>query len=331
MRKIPKFQIELVHELMPIPRTMDRFPILLTNDDGVNSPGLLKLASALNGLGHPIMVIAPLNEQSASGMKLTLREGMRFQEHKELAKSITINEESAVRIFSLDGTPCDCVIVALDGGLNKLVPDISPSLCISGINRGPNLSVDIFHSGTVSAAREASLYGLPAISVSLATYSHQNYSDSISCTLQIIEAISSFLPTKPQNLLRPKGAEMNSPNNRLTEVQNAFLSGDIFLNVNVPEVWNGGIETVKLGARWYQNASDMMSDDSNEVTFHVGAATIIEEDIENTDCVSVKNGFTSITPLASWPQLHPLGVSNELLEISLESNSKTGLPTWLYI
>ena len=142
---------------------MDRLPLLLTNDDGVNSPGMLKLASALNGLGHPILVIAPLNEQSASGMKLTLREGMQFQEHKELAKSITINEDSDLRIFSLDGTPCDCVIVALDGGLKKIAPEIAPSLCISGINRGPNLSVDIFHSGTVSAAREASLYGLPSI------------------------------------------------------------------------------------------------------------------------------------------------------------------------
>ena len=74
----------------------------------------------------------------------------------------------------------------------------------------------------------------------------------------------------------------------------------------------------------------MMSNESNEVTFHVGAATIIEEDIENTDCLSIKNGFSSITPLASWPQLHPLGVTNELLENAMESNPKTGLPSWFY-
>ena len=309
---------------------MDRLPLLLTNDDGVNSPGLLKLASALNELGHPILVIAPLSEQSASGMKLTLRDGMQFQEHKELAKSITINKDSNLRIFSLDGTPCDCVIVALDGGMNEIAPEISPSLCISGINRGPNLSVDIFHSGTVSAAREASLYGLPGISVSLATYSHQNYSDSISCTLQIVNEVSQLLPIKPPNLLRPEGSKMKIQKDHLTKVQNSFLLGDIFLNINVPEVWNGKLQTVKLGARWYKNASDMMSNESNEVTFHVGAATIIEEDIENTDCLSIKNGFASITPLASWPQLHPLGVTNELLENAMESNPKTGLPSWFY-
>jgi len=308
---------------------MDRLPLLLTNDDGVNSPGLLNLASALNRLGHPILVIAPLKEQSASGMKLTLRNGMKFQEHKELAKSIKINKDSDLRIFSLDGTPCDCVIVALDGGLNKITPEISPSLCISGINRGPNLSVDIFHSGTVSAAREASLYGLPSICVSLATYSHENYSDSISCTLQIVDTVSRLLPIKPPNLLRPEGSKMKFANKELTSVQNSFLLGDIFLNINVPEVWNGEIQTVNLGARWYQNASDMMSNDLNEVTFHVGAATIIEEEIENTDCVSIKNGYASITPLASWPQSHPLGLSNKLIEEALEYNIKTGLPSWL--
>ena len=78
----------------------------------------------------------------------------------------------------------------LSTGAEVLAPEIRPWLCISGINRGPNLSVDVLHSGTVSAAREASLYGLPSLSVSLATYSHQDYSQSIEATLALVERLS---------------------------------------------------------------------------------------------------------------------------------------------
>ena len=148
---------------------MPLFPILLTNDDGINSPGLQDLAKSLHAKGHPLAVLAPLTEQSAVGMKLTLRDDMAFEEHHDIADRIRVDEEVPLRIFSLDGSPCDCVIVALDGGMRAWAPEIEPWLCISGINRGPNLSVDVLHSGTVSAAREASLYGLPSVSVSLAT------------------------------------------------------------------------------------------------------------------------------------------------------------------
>ena len=148
---------------------MPPIPILLTNDDGIHSMGLQDLAASLHARGHPIAILAPLTEQSAVGMKLTLRDDMSFEEHTDIAEKIRIDNETPLRVFSLDGSPCDCVIVALDGGLKARAPEIEPWLCISGINRGPNLSVDVLHSGTVSAAREASLYGLPSISVSLAT------------------------------------------------------------------------------------------------------------------------------------------------------------------
>ena len=123
-------------------------------------------------------------------MKLTLRDDMAFEEHTDIAEKIRTDDSVPLRAFSLDGSPCDCVIVAIDGGLRSWAPEIRPWLCISGINRGPNLSVDVLHSGTVSAAREASLYGLPSLSVSLATYSHQDYSQSIEATLALVERLS---------------------------------------------------------------------------------------------------------------------------------------------
>ena len=86
---------------------MLRFPILLTNDDGINSPGLQHLASSLHSLGHPIAILAPLTEQSAVGMKLTLRDDMAFEEHTDIAEKIRTDESAPLRVFSLDGSPCD--------------------------------------------------------------------------------------------------------------------------------------------------------------------------------------------------------------------------------
>ena len=83
------------------------------------------------------------------------------------------------------------------GGLKSWAPEIDPMLCISGINHGPNLSVDVLHSGTVSAAREASLYGMPAIATSLATYSHRRFDDSLSVIVDLIDRCSGSLPDSP--------------------------------------------------------------------------------------------------------------------------------------
>ena len=303
------------------------FPILLTNDDGINSPGLQELASSLNGRGHPVVGLAPLTEQSAVGMKLTLRDDMAFQEHTDIADNIRVND-APLRVFSLDGSPCDCVIVAIDGGLRTLAPEIEPWMCISGINRGPNLSVDVLHSGTVSAARESALYGLPSLSVSLATYSHEDYSDSIRATLDVIDGLSPGVIDKPENLLRPEGSK-KKPLHGLgpDSIRTWFLQGNLFLNLNVPETWDGSFQTVPLGARWYHNATDMMQKDSMGIAFEVGAARIVDEDIEMTDCNAVNSGKAALTPLASWPQNHPLGVPQTVMEAS-NNMGKDGMPEW---
>jgi 5'/3'-nucleotidase SurE len=307
---------------------MAPFPILLTNDDGINSIGLQELAASLNARGHPVVVLAPLAEQSAVGMKLTLRDDMAFQEHPEIAEMIRKDGATPLRVFSLDGSPCDCVIVAIDGGLRARAPGFEPWLCISGINRGPNLSVDVLHSGTVSAAREAALYGLPSLSVSLATYSHQDYSQSIEATLRVIDGISEVVVGKPENLLRPDGTHRRPGDGADTHsIRKWFLQGNMFLNLNIPETWDESFQTVPLGARWYRNATDMIDKESVGVTFEVGAARIVDEDIEMTDCNAVRSGSASITPLASWPQNHPLGVPQSVMEESTNMG-EGGLPSW---
>lgn len=308
---------------------MEPAPILLTNDDGIGSRGLRRLIEVLHKRGHPLAVMAPLKEQSACGMKLTLRDDMAFKEHHEIADDIRVHDSLPLRIFSLDGSPCDCVIVAIDGGLGTLAPEISPWLCISGINRGPNLSVDVLHSGTVSAAREASLYGMPSISVSLATYEHEDYTESVDATLELLDRISTVISGPPRNLLRPEGSRSKpSVGTNPESIRSWLIDGNLFLNLNIPEKWNGSFQTVSLGARWYHNATDMLDNPESGIAFEVGAARIVDEDITLTDCHAINTGYSSITPLASWPRNHPLGVPDSVLQASMEFDTE-GFPSWL--
>src|SRR5262245_42302466 len=122
--------------------------ILVTNDDGVMAPGIRALASALGSEGE-VFVVAPDREVSACAQSLTLKHPLRAEKIEE-------------RIYSVDGTPADCVNLAIV----KLLPR-RPELVVSGINRGPNLGEDVFYSGTVGGAREGSFFGVPAFAISL--------------------------------------------------------------------------------------------------------------------------------------------------------------------
>ena len=120
--------------------------ILLTNDDGIEADSLQDLVTALHERGHGCIVFAPSENNSA----------VRANPHSNQNRRCK-RKHSPVFI---GGTPCDCIIAALDGGLQKLVPGIMPKLVVSGINLGPNLSQDAYHSGTIAAAREAGMYGM---------------------------------------------------------------------------------------------------------------------------------------------------------------------------
>src|SRR5688500_9165878 len=127
----------------------DRPLILVSNDDGVYAPGLAALREAVAELGE-VVTVAPLTEQSAGSHSLTLSRPLR---HREVAPGV----------HAIDGSPADCIYVAL---FHESMLPRRPDLVLSGVNHGPNLGSDVFYSGTVAAAREASLRGIPAIAFS---------------------------------------------------------------------------------------------------------------------------------------------------------------------
>ena len=310
-------------------RSMSRPCLFLTNDDGIEAPGLHVLIQGLLARGFPIVVMAPAREQSASGMRISLRHDLKFVERTDLAADLGSSDGPPLRMFSLDGTPCDCAIVALDGGLAHWAPEMKPALCISGVNQGPNLSVDVMHSGTVSAAREAGLYGLPALATSLSTYQHSDFEQSVEATIEVIEAAVRILPKEATNLLRPNGSRTRPKGADERElIIDSFCNGDLMLNINAPETWTNGFRTVSLGVRWYHNAIDMSNTEHLGVAYEVGAARIEDEDIPDTDCNAVNDGAVAITPLSCWPVNHPLGISQRLLAAATQPGTN-GFPFWL--
>ena len=303
--------------------------LLLTNDDGIEAVGLHALIRALHEREFPIVVIAPATEQSATSMRLSLGSNLKFEEREDIANSISKPDGPPLRMFSLDGSPCDCVIVAIDGGLDHWVPEMKPALCVSGINQGPNLSVDVMHSGTVSAARESGLYGLPSIATSLCTYEHSNFEDTANATAEVIEAVVALLPPVAENMLRPNGSTKPMTGDDINEqILSEFKQGNLMLNINAPKSWTNGFQTVSLGARWYHNAIGLTNSERNGVAYGFKAAQIQDEDIPNTDCNAVNSGAVAITPLSCWPVNHPLGISQDLLEEATTSGAN-GLPSWL--
>src|SRR4030042_7126151 len=129
------------------------FNILVTNDDGVRSEGLMVLAKALHPIGN-VYVVAPETEKSAMAHSLTLHRPLRVEKIKR-------------NVYAVNGTPADCVHL----GVNAILPE-RPGLVVSGINKGGNLGDDITYSGTVSAAFEGTLLGIPSFAISLVSRSH---------------------------------------------------------------------------------------------------------------------------------------------------------------
>ena len=318
-----------LHELMVLRNHMSKPVVFVTNDDGIEAPGIQALIRELNIQGYPLFVLAPSTEQSATGMRISVRKKLKVTNRRDIADKLQTNQNVPLKMYSLDGSPCDCVIAALDGGIKILEPDLMPTICISGVNQGPNISVDIMHSGTVSAARESALYGLPSIAVSLATYEHSNFEYSVKGAVKVLKSCLEFLPLTPSDFLRKNGSKLSmSLNSDLESIRKNFAHGNIFLNLNAPVKWNGKFSTVSLGSRWYRNAIRSHELEDGSMAFEVGAAEIIEEEIPNSDCFSVNLGEYAISPISSWPVNHPLGVTRAVLDAATISG-ENGLPIWL--
>jgi len=225
--------------------------ILLTNDDGVMSPGLKALADAFQDFGR-VVVVAPDRNRSAVAHALTLESPLRA-------------EEVRTDLFAVDGTPTDCVNLGIHGLLREM-----PDLVISGINRGANLGDDITYSGTVCAAMEATLMGVPAFAVSLDDTAHQGKN------LPLAARFSRHLAA---HLL----------DNGLPE--------ETFLNVNVPAQKVRGMRLTRQGKRRYGDVVTRKEDPRGRSYYWIGGGDLGFEDIPGSDCNAVHEGYISVTPL----------------------------------
>ena len=253
-------------------------------------------------------------------------------------------DDKDLHLIELDGTPCDTMIVALDRGLQHILPDVVPRLVVSGVNLGPNMSQDSYHSGTMGAAREAGLYGMPAIASSLTSFEDEGMESAVKATVEVIEQALEILPVVPENLRRPS-VDLAKPHisrwpiiedepawssNPAEALRMAFRNGELMLNINTPPDWNGKFQTTRLGMRWYRDAISFSEGKDNQktATFTIGAASIDHTPVNNSDCDTVMVRQSSISCLPTWPQTHPLALDDRLLTWSLKSGEHN-YPVWL--
>lgn len=227
--------------------------ILVTNDDGIRAPGIKALAAAMAKLGS-VFIVAPDREQSAVSHALTLHHPLRAT---KLADSR----------YAVDGTPTDCVNLAI----NALMPE-KPDLVVSGINRGANIGEDVTYSGTVSAAMEATLMGVPAIAISLAFDGEEKHYDSAAAVAaQVVQILL-------QNALPP----------------------DTFLNLNIPDLpleQIGSIHVTTQGKRRYGGMIVDKIDPRGRTYYWIGSDAMQFMDIPGSDFYALSRGNVSITPL----------------------------------
>ena len=230
--------------------------VLVTNDDGIFAQGLWALVKELKTIAD-VIVVAPDREQSAIGTAITLRQPLRVQKIRPLVPG--------VEAYSVEGTPTDSVTLAL----GKLVED-KIDLVISGINQGLNLGDDVIISGTVSAARQGYLRGLPAFAISVATLS-QSYLDSA---------------TKLTVVLAKK-------------VNSNALSSNVFLNINLPDLPIAKVRGIKITSLASESHTDTVEEgnDGKRKYYWLVHQRLNKDTIEGTDIWAVEQGNISITPL----------------------------------
>jgi 5'-nucleotidase len=234
--------------------------ILLTNDDGIDARGLALLEAAAARLSDDIWVVAPSEEQSGTGHSLTLTQPVRLRRHGD-------------QRFSVSGTPTDAVMMALA----HIMKDSPPDLVLSGINRGANLAEDVTYSGTVSAAMEGALAGVPSIALSQA-YARQGLGAGV--PFAAAEAWA-------ERVLRP-----------LTETP---MAPRTLVNVNFPAVAPDdikGIRVCRQGLRDYGRLRIIERTDPRGFPyFWFGLAPTVETPGHWTDLETIADGFISVTPL----------------------------------
>jgi 5'-nucleotidase len=221
--------------------------VVLTNDDGIHAPGLAALEKALAELGD-VYVVAPEREQSACGHALTLHRPLRALKMGE-------------RRFAVNGTPSDCANMAVLGFLPE-----TPVLIVSGINHGANLGDDVTYSGTVSAAMEGTILGVPSIAVSLVDGGDFEVAGRVARLIAMRVLVGG-------------------------------LPGNTLLNVNVPPQPPRGIRMTRLGHRVYKEKIVEQADPRGRSHYWIGGGNARWDDLDGTDMGAVHDGYISLTPL----------------------------------
>jgi|TARA_B110000114_G_C15078985_1_gene393140 5'-nucleotidase len=232
--------------------------ILVTNDDGITAPGIRALISVMNELGD-VVVVAPDSPQSAMGHAITINSTLHCD-------SIKIDDGPQIE-YSCSGTPADCIKM----GVNEILKR-KPDICVSGINHGSNSSINVIYSGTMSAALEASIEGIPAIGFSLLDYRWN----------ADFNAIKSFIKKIT-----------------LTAIKEGIPKGNA-LNVNFPKLKKSDIKGIKIcrqaKAHWIEKFDKRKSPQGKEYYWLTGEF-INQDEGEDSDEWALKNGYISVVPV----------------------------------
>ncbi len=235
---------------------MDSRHILVTNDDGISARGIELLATILSEMdGIRVTVVAPAHQQSATSHALTLRDPLRYSKVAEGRYAVT-------------GTPTDAVLV----GVEHLLRDDPPDLVLSGVNHGSNMGEDVTYSGTVAAALEGAILGLPSIALSCTSHHPVHWEDGVA------EVLRHWLPD-------------------LMEVR---FPRPAVLNVNIPDLpWSGirGLRVAPLGSRRYHDVITEQQDPRGRPVLWIAGDGPDWEEIPGSDAILCRQGYVVVTPL----------------------------------
>jgi len=242
---------------LPMPKT--RPLILVTNDDGITAPGIRALIEVMKELGD-VVVVAPDSPQSAMGHAITINDTL-------YCDPVIIKEIYNHKEYSCSGTPADCVKIATQEILHR-----KPDLCVSGINHGSNSSINVIYSGTMSAAVEAGIEGIPAIGFSLTDYSLN----------ADFEPTKKFVKSITKNVLKnglPKG---------------------IVLNVNLPKLKEADIKGIKIcrqAKAYWEEEFDKRTNPQGRDYYWLTGKFVNEDTGQDTDEWALENGYISVVPV----------------------------------
>ncbi|MBT9315458.1 5'/3'-nucleotidase SurE [Leptothoe spongobia] len=252
--------------------------LLISNDDGIFAAGIHTLANTLAERGHDVTVVCPDRERSATGHGITMHRPLR-------AEKVVSVYHKKIQSWACSGTPADCVKLALDALL-----DDPPDYVLSGINHGANLGNDVLYSGTVSAAMEGLLEGIPSLAVSLASFTHSDFQPAADYTCELLPYLSQ-------------------------------LKQPLLLNLNIPAIAQSkiqGVKVVRLGVRRYRDLFEKRIDPRGKTYYWLAGEVLEESDNDllhglpnslsqsqnrdfmtrfTTDVRAIKSGYITVTPL----------------------------------